>query len=147
MIICAQCLAKASRIDALEATVGELLGQPMVTVAGLSNQQMRVAHLLAVRGRATKDGVALAAADGDWDRVAEVDPRMIGVVIHHIRRKLAPYGIEIETLWSQGFVMPLESKRRFMELVARAREGRDLSSNGRAEPDVDRKELMQASAR
>lgn len=33
------------------------------------------------------------------------DPKVIDVMIYHIRKKLAPAGLEIVTVWGRGFVL------------------------------------------
>lgn len=46
----------------------------------------------------------------------ESDPNVIKVRISHIRRKLKPLGIEIKTVWGEGYSLSEESKL----LIARA---------------------------
>ena len=42
------------------------------------------------------------------------------VHIHHLRRRLARFGIKIETLWGSGYVMPDADRKRALDLIAAA---------------------------
>lgn len=48
----------------------------------------------------------------------ETDPKMVDVVICHLRKKLKHFGIEIKTLWACGYYMEPDQRRRVQELVA-----------------------------
>lgn len=50
----------------------------------------------------------------------ERSPNMVHVTILTLRRKLAPYGIKISTLWGQGFVMDVRSRAALRALLAPA---------------------------
>ena len=42
----------------------------------------------------------------------ETDPKMVDVVICHLRGKLEPFGIIIETQWASGYFMTLEMRKK-----------------------------------
>ncbi|HXF55650.1 MAG TPA: helix-turn-helix domain-containing protein [Hyphomicrobiaceae bacterium] len=128
--MCPHCMHKHERIEELEAVVAELLGEPMVCVAGLPPSAMRVAHLLSARGVATRHAVLLAGCNGDMRRVDRLESgsKMPDIWVHQLRRALAPYGIVIETVWGRGFAMPRESRERFKALVAEQRRKMGLAA-------------------
>lgn len=40
----------------------------------------------------------------------ETDPKMVDVIICHLRKKLKPFGIEIETVWGIGYLISVEGR-------------------------------------
>ena len=42
----------------------------------------------------------------------ETDPKMVDVVICHLRDRLKPFGITIETQWASGYFMTLEMRKK-----------------------------------
>jgi hypothetical protein len=42
----------------------------------------------------------------------ETDPKMVDVVICHLRQRLVPFGIEIETQWASGYYMTPEMRKK-----------------------------------
>jgi DNA-binding response OmpR family regulator len=52
------------------------------------------------------------------ERIADtMTVRAVDVHIHHIRKRLTPYGIEIQTRWGHGYQFSPENRRRIMDLV------------------------------
>lgn len=47
----------------------------------------------------------------------ETDPKMVDVVICHLRQRLVPFGIEIETQWASGYYMTLDMRKKSNELL------------------------------
>jgi hypothetical protein len=42
----------------------------------------------------------------------ETDPKMVDVVICHLRQRLVPFGLEIETQWASGYYMTLDMRKK-----------------------------------
>lgn len=58
----------------------------------------------------------LAAGDPDAQLGEEPDAKIVDVFICKARKKIAPFGIQIETLWGQGYRLPPASKAAAMAL-------------------------------
>jgi Transcriptional regulatory protein, C terminal len=71
---------------------------------------------------------ALHTAIGGEGKIKGVD-----VVICRLRKKLGPHGIEIVTVWGQGFRLVDGARDRIRKILADA--GLDLTSLARIEPD------------
>lgn len=46
------------------------------------------------------------------------DQKMIDVIIHHIRAKIKPYGIELKTRWGQGYSLPFAEREKVLALFS-----------------------------
>ncbi|WP_020179811.1 helix-turn-helix domain-containing protein [Methylopila sp. M107] len=105
----------ASRLEIVEAEndelrervvqLEELLGFRTLTPIewGLTPKQASVLGFLLNRPMATKDELMTALYALDVD-----DPphqKIIDVFVCHLRRKLRPFGIEIRTVWGQGYAI------------------------------------------
>jgi hypothetical protein len=55
-------------------------------------------------------------------RIVENDIKIVDIQLCHIRRKLQPFGLEIETHWGFGKSMPATDRRRALSLILRALE-------------------------
>jgi hypothetical protein len=42
----------------------------------------------------------------------ETDPKMVDVVICHLRQRLEPFGLAIETQWASGYYMTLDMRKK-----------------------------------
>jgi len=51
--------------------------------------------------------------DGDQPE----DPKIIDVVVCHIRKKLKPFGVEISTMWGRGFYFDDENRAKLAVLI------------------------------
>jgi DNA-binding response OmpR family regulator len=76
----------------------------------LTASERTVLGVLMQRERATKDHV-MSALYRDLAR-DEAEPKIVDVFICKLRRKLKPYGIEIGTLWGQGYFLDAENKKK-----------------------------------
>ena len=45
------------------------------------------------------------------------DPKMVDVIICHLRKKLKPPGIEIETIWGIGYLVPAADRKKAISLL------------------------------
>jgi DNA-binding response OmpR family regulator len=53
------------------------------------------------------------------ERVDNMNVETIDVHIHRIRKRLAVFGIEIQTRWGHGYEFSVENRRKIMDLVLR----------------------------
>ena len=49
--------------------------------------------------------------------VEETDPKMVDVVVHKLRKKLAPHGVIIKTLWAKGYFMDRAQRRVVFDML------------------------------
>ncbi len=45
------------------------------------------------------------------------DPKMVDVMIHHVRRKLRPHGLELKTVWGLGYRLPVPDRDKAIEML------------------------------
>lgn len=57
---------------------------------------------------------------GENRQLEPTNPKMVDVVICHLRKKLKRHGIEIKTLWSQGYFMDGEHRKKAFTLLETA---------------------------
>lgn len=84
----------------------ELLAPPAVIVPvewKLTPTEQRMFCALACRDTLSREQ-ALAVMYGASNRELP-DRKLVDVLVAHIRRKLAPFGVEIETLWGLGYAL------------------------------------------
>ena len=109
------------RVEELEARVRAieegLLGavEPLMLL-GFSVSEAQMVALLVKRETVTADALYYLTYGDAGDAVRKV----IDVRMSHIRRKLRPYGVTIETHVGAGYSMPGASKMRLGVCVARA---------------------------
>lgn len=106
------------RIEELERVMGFDFLPPLEW--GLTPQQGRLFGCLMTRDLVTQDA-AMAALYGD--RVGadnEPAPKIIDVFICHIRKKLKPFGLSVETRWGQGYFLTQDTKAAVREIMAPA---------------------------
>ncbi len=105
------------QIAALEAQLGHDI-EPSVAL-GLTASEARVFGTLMRRGEVTKQQImgAIYADRVHDDELPE--PRIVDVFVCKIRKKLARYGIEITTIWGQGYGLSAPARERAMQLCRR----------------------------
>lgn len=91
------------RIAFLEAILVDCVRLPVEW--GLTQQETRVFGTLVNREVATKDAVMAALYSDRAGAEGEVEPKIVDVFICKIRKKLKPFGIEIRTVWGQGYAL------------------------------------------
>ncbi len=77
----------------------------------LTPSQQRIFALLLKRGQVTREQAASAL----WALRPEgeiPDRKVIDVQLCHMRKKLAPFGVQIRTLWGQGIALDPETRTR-----------------------------------
>lgn len=82
----------------------------------LSVKETAMLGVLAAREIATRDAIMCALYGNDPD---PPDERILNVLTHRLRRKLAPRGFTIVTRRAQGFAIPREQRARLREAALR----------------------------
>lgn len=86
---------------------------------GLTTSEMRVFRVLLNRTMATKEAIHATLYHNEGKEAAE--PKIVDVFICKIRKKLKPYGIEVKTIWGQGYSLDPETRARLKkELLPQA---------------------------
>lgn len=83
---------------------------------GLTPSQIRILGVLLVRTMVTHSQFYTVLYEG---RDVDITGNTLKVFISHMRKKLAPYGIKINTIWGQGFCMTEGSKDLLRALMAK----------------------------
>ncbi len=94
------------QIARLEAALG--LGFIAPLEWHLTGAEARIMGALATRDLLTKDA-AMAVLYRDFGR-EEAEVKIVDVFICKIRKKVAPFGIRIETLWGQGYYLTADQR-------------------------------------
>lgn len=94
------------QIARLEAAMG--LGFIAPLEWNLTQAEARVMGALTTRDLLTKDA-AMAVLYRDFGR-EEPEIKIVDVFICKIRKKVAPFGIRIETMWGQGYYLTAEHR-------------------------------------
>lgn len=74
---------------------------PVPVEFGLTGSEARVFAHLASRDIATKQSLMMALYSDRAD--IEPEPKIVDVFVCKMRKKLARYGVTIETVWGQGY--------------------------------------------
>jgi hypothetical protein len=48
----------------------------------------------------------------------ETDPKMVDVVVCHLRKRLRPFNVTIHTLWARGYFMEPAERKRVHDMIA-----------------------------
>lgn len=105
------------KVIALEEILGLRIETPLVL--GLTSHEAKMFGILLKRELVTKEA-AMAALYGDRPN-GEVEIKIVDVFVCKARKKLKPFGIEIETVWGRGYRMPQTSKAIAAALLEQAR--------------------------
>lgn len=79
----------------------------------LTPSESRVFGVLVNRDLATKDAVMAALYSDRLDADADVEPKIVDVLICKIRKKVARFGIEVRTVWGQGWSIDPDIRNRY----------------------------------
>lgn len=99
------------RIAFLEAILIDCVRLPVEW--GLTQQETRVFGTLVNREVATKDAVMAALYSDRAGAEGEVEPKIVDVFVCKIRKKLKPFGIEIRTVWGQGYALKADIRSAY----------------------------------
>lgn len=72
-------------------------------IFGLSTQQIDILLFVMKNPAASKPALYHVLYSGDTDAA---DPKIIDVVTHRVRARVAMYGLRIETIWGKGYRIP-----------------------------------------
>lgn len=102
------------RIAQLEEVVGFSIDLPIFL--GLTTHEARLFGALLKRSVWTKEQLLFALYSDRHDGEAP-EIKIIDVFVCKARKKLARFGIEIETLWGQGYRLSPEMKAKAVALI------------------------------
>lgn len=97
-----------ARIDELERAL--FADAPVPLEWRLTAQEARVVGVLLQRPMATKEAVMATLYRNDGKDEAEI--KIVDVFICKARKKLAPFGIRINTIWGQGYSIDESIRQR-----------------------------------
>jgi DNA-binding response OmpR family regulator len=98
---------RALRLNRLIANNQELAHQVLMRIFGVTQAQGRLL-------------MALLQSAGVSRQRIEMDGNLLDVHVHHLRRRLKPFGVAIETLWGDGYQLSSNNRRKVTELVLAA---------------------------
>ncbi|MEJ0012813.1 MAG: helix-turn-helix domain-containing protein [Bauldia sp.] len=104
------------RVEELEALFGDDRVDPLRALFRLTRIEARVLSMLMARELCSHEGIGqqLYGLDGS-DRTRNAHT----VQIVHLRKKLQPFGISIETIWGDGYRLAPEAKAKVRALLER----------------------------
>lgn len=105
-----------ARVQELEALLGWHTEFPLFLK--LTKQEARVFGMLCKRDVMSRAGAMTAFYAHVWGREADVDPKIVDVIICKLRKKLDPYSIEIETIHGVGYRMLPAARQAAHSLIA-----------------------------
>ncbi len=109
------------KIEDLEFRISEMLSSGLVPpVDGLTRGQFQIVQALARRAPMALPYDALAAAVNDNAHQLKDAKQNLTVHACRIRKHLKPFEVEIETVRAIGYRMPIESKNKWLALMALA---------------------------
>jgi DNA-binding response OmpR family regulator len=104
------------RVEHLEEALGMAAEFPLHF--GLTGQESICLGVL-LKNKAPRKATFMTALYSD--RIEdEVKEKIVDVFICKMRKKLAPHGVAIETMWGEGYFLKEETKTRLRELMAAA---------------------------
>lgn len=94
------------------------LGLACAAVFKMTRLQVAVFIALLRRPQITKAQVHAAIEGTRLLAQEQTDPKMIDVVICHIRKKLRPFGVELKTIWGQGYTISAAEREKACAMLA-----------------------------
>lgn len=102
-----------AEVASLRQAVTALNAAPLIPSGlGLTKcEENLLAALMQAGGAVKSKEQLLAAAYADrYGLGEEPDIKIIDVFVCKLRKKLAPHGIQVETVWGRGYLLPQESR-------------------------------------
>lgn len=104
------------RISQLEDAMGMSVLTPIEWRLTMAEQ--RVFGVLLARELATKAAIMAALYSADGKEEAEI--KIVDVFVCKARKKLKPFGVEIETRWGEGYYLTPATKAKVRAMMAPA---------------------------
>ena len=119
-------IALEMRVEWLEGRIqileDALIGSDLPPVEWrLTPAEARTFGCLMQRDLATKEQLLAASVTDLVDDVREI--KIVDVFVCKMRKKLAPFGVEIQTRWGEGYFIDAATKRAVKLQIEAAREG------------------------
>ena len=103
---------------ALAARIEGLTFTPQVpTKLKLTGSEGRVLVALMSGGLKTKEHLLSEVYSDRWNDDDEPGMKIIDVFVYKIRKKIGPFGMVIETVFGQGYVMPEETRKLIRDMI------------------------------
>ena len=89
----------------------------VVRLFGVTQQQACLLLVLIKRREVTRKMLHSVIESRRPQPKVETEPKIVDVVICKLRRKLEAFGLSIETVWSCGYYMPAEDRKKALKLL------------------------------
>jgi len=83
----------------------------------ITGLQAAMLSVLIRRPEVTKDVLHQVIEQRRGQHKEQTDPKMVDVVICHLRKKMKPFDIEIRTIWAKGYCMEADMRAKALQLV------------------------------
>jgi hypothetical protein len=83
----------------------------------ITRLQASLLAVLIVRNEVSKDTMHQIIESRRPPGKEETDPKMVDVVICHLRKRLKPFSLKINTLWACGYYMEPQQRKAILEMV------------------------------
>jgi hypothetical protein len=110
-------------LASLAAIDDELILLNLVRLFKLTPQQALLLLVLLKRREVTRKQMHAAIESRRGGPKEETDKKIVDVVVCKLRKRLKTFGLEIETVWAWGYVMPTEHRKKALQLLNEFMEG------------------------
>src|SRR5205823_267979 len=110
-------------LASLAAVDDDLLLLNLVRLFKLTPQQALLLLVLLKRREVTRKQMHAAIESRRGGPKEETDKKIVDVVVCKLRKRLKTFGLEIETVWAWGYVMPTEHRKKALALLNDFMEG------------------------
>jgi len=110
-------------LPTLAAVDDDLLLLNLVRLFKLTPQQALLLLVLLKRREVTRKQMHAAIESRRGGHKEETDKKIVDVVVCKLRKRLKTFGLEIETVWAWGYVMPTEHRKKALALLNDFMEG------------------------
>lgn len=83
----------------------------------ITKLQAALLAVLLTRSEGTKEAMHVAIEGCRSSHKEETDPKMVDVVICHLRKRLAPFGLVVHTLWARGYYIEPVQRKFVMDVI------------------------------
>lgn len=96
---------------------GEKFIMDCVRTFRVTRLQARLLSVLIRRPEATKQMLHQVVEQSRDPTKESTDMKIVDVVICHLRKRLKPFALDIETIWSCGYCMSADTRRRAVQML------------------------------